>query len=439
MIHVHPPALFCRLSSMNCCVEMMEAVQHPEKVTVCIIKNNIHPQIMRFLINLKARGLRMCVGFDELMSLLDLDLQDMSDIAAFQWWRSQAISGSGVPENLVPSNWPMDRFSIRGRWFLPEKSVDVGPVYISGDCKVTGQSLALPWLLFVAVLGVGVNVYDMADKYLHSALLHSTIDYIFLGVIASCNCAPFIGLSYLLDRRRDCHVALRPLLASRSMGSSGIKVRIIGHTDDPIYRALRQFLTTLGHLAPDLITDAQGETHTAHGRREPRCVTVYIMENMARRDAMFGPGSSSRKTFDNRFSLFIWSGFQEPTGVVPFTEDEIGQRLMRYLVLVCDWEKHSLCESLFSAIGVRVVDILHEKPSHSQGTSNLLDTGRNTPAMSSAGMLGGSKAGSYFGQSGSSFLPPDTVLEEESADATATEVGRHRGKKQAANGTHVEY
>jgi hypothetical protein len=115
MIHAHPPALFCLLSSMNCCVEMMEAVQHPEKVTVCIIKNNIHPQIMRFLINLKARGLRMCVGFDELMSLLDLDLQDMSDIAAFQWWRSQAISGSGVPENLVPSNWPMDRFSIRGR------------------------------------------------------------------------------------------------------------------------------------------------------------------------------------------------------------------------------------------------------------------------------------------------------------------------------------
>lgn len=117
---------------------------------------------MKFLIDLKPRGLRMCVGFDELMRTLDLDLQDMTDISAFHWWRSQAISGAGVPDNLVPAGWPMARFSLTGRLVLPEKSVDVGPVYLSGDCKQNGQSLAPPWLLLIALVAVGINIWDMS-------------------------------------------------------------------------------------------------------------------------------------------------------------------------------------------------------------------------------------------------------------------------------------
>lgn len=35
---------------------------------------------------------------------------------------------------------------------------------------------------------------------------------------------------------------------------------------------------------------------------------------------------------------------------------------MRYLLLVSNWEKQNLAESLFAAIGVRVVDILHSQP-----------------------------------------------------------------------------
>ena len=81
----------------------MEAVQHPEKVTVCIIKNNIQPQIMKFIISLKARGLRMCRGFDELLKVLDIDLQDMTDIAAFHWWRQQSISGAVSNNTHTPA------------------------------------------------------------------------------------------------------------------------------------------------------------------------------------------------------------------------------------------------------------------------------------------------------------------------------------------------
>jgi hypothetical protein len=40
-------------------------------------------------------------------------------------------------------------------------------------------------------------------------------------------------------------------------------------------------------------------------------------------------------------------------------QDEIGERLMRFLVLVAAWDKNLLAENLFSAIGVRVVDMLH--------------------------------------------------------------------------------
>jgi hypothetical protein len=209
--------------------------------------------------------------------------------------------------------------------------------------------------------------------------LLSQIDYVFLCVIAGCNCAPFIGFGYLLDRRRDAHVALRPLLASRSMGKDGIKVRVMGSSTDPIYNALRDFLHTIDHLAPDDdgLTSARasvenGGTHAAataasssRGSSSSRCVTVHVMESLAARDALFGP-SAAAASIDNRFSLFIWSGSAEAPNTLPFTDDAVGQRLMRYLVLVSDWEKHSLCESLFSAIGVRVVDILHEKPTRAE-------------------------------------------------------------------------
>lgn len=338
--------------SPNCCVEMMEAVQHPEKVTVCIIKDNVHPKILQFLFRLKPKGLRICVGFDELISMLDLDVQDMTDAGAFLWWRKQTISGAGVPSHIVPHEWPMSQCSLWGKWPLPERSLKVGPVYLSGDCKRTGKAFSPPYLLFMAVLAVCINSYDMYDKYNNYSLLHSTIDYVFLGVIALSTCAPFIGYNYLIDTRRDCHVALRPLLASRSMGSGGVKVRIFGADNDPIYSALRNFLAACGHLADERRQSQLNNTSI-------RTVNVFIMDSLKTRDELFG--RERKSTFDNRFSLFIWSGCNEKERIIPFTDDEIGQRLMRYLVLVVDWEKHGLAESLFSAIGVRVVDILHDK------------------------------------------------------------------------------
>jgi hypothetical protein len=255
------------------------------------------------------------------------------------------------------------------------------------------------------------------DKYMYNYFLHSNIDYIFLGVIAGCNCAPFIGFSYLLDRRRDAHVALRPLLASRSMGKDGIRVRVVGSVADPIYVALRGFLRQLGHLAPDV--DPQAQMQQRGGpRREPRCVTVYVIESFARRDEMFGSG---RTSLDNRFSLFLWSGSGEKAGAMPFTDDAIGQRLMRYLVLVADWEKHGLAESLFSAIGVRVVDILHDKPTRAEMASANASARPTTGGSGIGAGLGVPTAGSFNSAIGT-FVPPAKVYavqEEEVAAATA--------------------
>lgn len=153
---------------------------------------------MKFLIDLKPRGLRMCVGFDELMRTLDLDLQDMTDISAFHWWRSQAISGAGVPDNLVPAGWPMARFSLTGRLVLPEKSVDVGPVYLSGDCKQTGQSLAPPWLLLIALVAVGINIWDMSVHTFVAENAHWQISEPMQSVVVVliyCGLLKFVGVS----------------------------------------------------------------------------------------------------------------------------------------------------------------------------------------------------------------------------------------------------
>eukprot|EP00455_Lapot_gusevi_P027949 TRINITY_DN296_c0_g2_i3.p1 TRINITY_DN296_c0_g2~~TRINITY_DN296_c0_g2_i3.p1 ORF type:complete len:164 (-),score=31.89 TRINITY_DN296_c0_g2_i3:157-648(-) len=84
---------------------------------------------------------------------------------------------------------------------------------------------------------------------------------------------------------------------------------------------------------------------------ESLCVTVYVMTELHDRDVLF---PSDQLPFDPRRSVFVWAGKGDP-----FTQDDIGRRMMRFLCLVAEWEKDSLAESLFSAIGVRVVDCLH--------------------------------------------------------------------------------
>ena len=83
-------------------------------------------------------------------------------------------------------------------------------------------------------------------------------------------------------------------------------------------------------------------------------ITVYVMRTFAQRDALFG---SDNFPFDPRTSLFVWS---DPNGD-PFTKDHIGERLMRFLVLVAAWDRKLLAENLFSAIGGQFLSQSHLK------------------------------------------------------------------------------
>ena len=50
----------------------------------------------------------------------------------------------------------------------------------------------------------------------------------------------------LFDTRVWCDAALRPMLASRAIGS-GIKIEVVGVDDDPVVQTLRQFFVHIGH------------------------------------------------------------------------------------------------------------------------------------------------------------------------------------------------
>lgn len=52
------------ISSPNCCVELMEAAQHPEKLVVCILKD-CDPAVYDYLDTLKAKGAKICFGMKE--------------------------------------------------------------------------------------------------------------------------------------------------------------------------------------------------------------------------------------------------------------------------------------------------------------------------------------------------------------------------------------
>ncbi len=122
------------VTSPNCCVEIAEAVLHPEKLIVCVL-DDVDPNIVTYLKNLK--GTRVCNGFEELIGMLDVELQDVSDARAYDWWRKQKISGAGVPSHVVITDPAIPMFSLcSGTVLPPEKSLDVGPLYLAGDLRV---------------------------------------------------------------------------------------------------------------------------------------------------------------------------------------------------------------------------------------------------------------------------------------------------------------
>lgn len=311
----------------------------------------------------------------------------MQHAAAWKWWRKQRIHNVGVPSNVVPRNWPIPVCSLSGRVFVPDKSIAVGPYFLAGDCTSSGQHVALPYLFFIAAFAFGLNLYDIYTKWSDSENTNrGSLDFIWLGLIACCNIAPFIAFRNLFETRRDLHVALKPLLASRSIGG-GVKVAIVGSDTDPIVKSLRSFLTLIGHNADEASTIANDTTSkrasmhveevamtqlntaapsdeaadmparsSAHGSFDGlqdktlgKVVTVYVMSTLEDRDQLF----QEPFVFD-KYSLFIWNGEGDP-----FTADAIGKRLMRFLVLVSAWDKKLLAENLFSAIGLKVVDLLH--------------------------------------------------------------------------------
>lgn len=374
-------AEYCR--SANCCVEFFECVQHPKKLIICIL--NPIPQDVREFVEqyLVPNGSILCEGLVPLMHLLDQELQTMNDFEVIQWWRQQQLSGAGVPNYMVPYGWPIPRFSLWGRIFVPPKTVDVGPLYITGDCLETGRRFYPPYLLLLALISIGASVVDLYLKFTGDTP-HTALDFVWLGAVCLCNVAPFFAGKELMETRRELHVSLRPLLSSRSFDGQGVKVRLrTGDVQDPVYLGLRDFLTDIGHLydesngsatTPTAASDATSSSSTSPSSSSSSSsssqfplqnISVYVINSLSFRDELFG-GAGPLK-FDKN-ALFVWSAMDEKQ--LPFTQDVAGQRMMRYLVLVAVWERNNLAASLFSALSVRVVDILQGKPARSEGKLN---------------------------------------------------------------------
>jgi hypothetical protein len=235
-------------NSPNCAVEFVEAIQQPKKCLVCVVQD-VDPSIIEFL---EEHEIAIVYGFPALIEALDREVQDMQNSVALDWWRSQKISGAGVPSNVVPKGWHIPRFSILGRIVVKEGSLTVGPVFLQGDCRDSGRRVALPYLFFTAALGVGVNFWDLYNKFSgahvastpgdHSndaSVEHSALDFTWLVLLALCNTIPFIAWPNLFETRRGLHVALKPLLASKSL-SGGVKVRVVGNGQDGVVRNLRK-------------------------------------------------------------------------------------------------------------------------------------------------------------------------------------------------------
>lgn len=338
------------VASPNCCIEMHEAIQRPEKLLFCILEP-LETELMAFIETLVPLGAQVVHGIPALCQQLDAEVNDSHNLDYFKWWQTQDISGAGVPESVVPTHeWPIPRFSLRGRLFLPEKTISCGPVFLAGDCSDAGLSIAIPWLLVGVLTACAICFWNIIQAFIDGDNT-TTIDYILLVCIFLVNLGPLaLGGEDLIDTRRYIDASLRPLLASRAVGG-GVLIEVVGAHDDFIVQILKKFLGLIGHLKPshqelhDLwlreiaqnrLTDAGGagsfdqaaakkeherriqfrEEH-ARMRNNERVIRIVVMDTLESRLKYFGSDDTAGK---DASTIYIWSGAGDP-----FTKDK-GER-----------------------------------------------------------------------------------------------------------------
>lgn len=340
------------ITSPNCCVELAEAVSHPEKMWLCYLEE-MPSEVVEYFNNLKP--LKVCHGLEELIPLLHEALERTDDAGAYEWWCQQKIASSAIPSNITPGtskSWEIiPKFSFWGDVRLGPKWISCGPVYISGDCKSTGYTTRIPWHFVGAFLALCFNVAIVVSELFFTTGTTNSLSIAWLIGICMGNTAPFLAWHALFDTRVWTHEALRPLLASKSI-KNGVKIEICGTESDSMVIALKTFLKNIGHLY-----DPSTENYLP-------VIRVHILSTIEERNALFN--EENFPSIDLSRTIFIWKDADnlpiEAPKLKPFSDDDIGHRMMSVLCLVDQWEI-ALSTSLFSAIGVRVNHALHPSES----------------------------------------------------------------------------
>jgi len=98
---------------------------------------------------------------------------------------------------------------------------------------------------------------------------------------------------------------------------------------------------------------------------EAESVKIILMDSLEARDKWLS-GSEKEVELELSKSIVVYSGDDSP-----FTHDEMGSRLMKYLVYVKKVEGPSLASSIFTSVAVRVVSLLHRKDSDSSPRTTI--------------------------------------------------------------------
>jgi len=353
------------LDSGNCIIELTEALAHPKKCIFCVLDPEDKElreggAVSNYIKALKPY--KWCTGLLELMPILDDEIQNVDDRAAYVWWSKQKISGAGIPESVVPKGWPIPMFSLGGRRVTPDGSLHVGPIYISGDLKEQGECIRLPWLFLLTIGGIVVAFFNIYLKYNDTTNPRDNIDYAALGLIAACNFAPLFSFWRLFETRTELEPSLRPLLATRALkgfGDKGMRVSVIGNPTDKMHQNLTAFLDRIGHLetSPTTVDGKPAVTDMTKMKdlttEKPKGICIYVMNDDKARDLVFK--FDSKPPFDERFSVFLWSN--DDSGIA----FQGGTNLSRYLVIIAPVMLTTTAQEVFCTVGSKIVDYIHNE------------------------------------------------------------------------------
>jgi len=268
VLHITPEFL----ELPTCCVGLYAALERGTQETIIFVDQQaewVGDTHTRLVNCLKSEGLQITTSPEELIMAIDMVMMCADDHVS-RWWRAHAISPSfGLTPGFISTRVNLcreQRYSLSGKFFLPDKAIITGLHYITSEGTEMGPMFFIPGPAIISVAVIIWGIYSFIEPFLENRPPYITLWMFFMALTMSATRS--------LIRCSDCRfghsACLLPLLLAKDeLLRCNCEVVFVSNCNR--MEVMFEFLATLG-MHPTTQRLGQG------GAIQPNTFYVFYLE-----------------------------------------------------------------------------------------------------------------------------------------------------------------